>query len=233
LITTISKCLTVFIAAASLLFLGFAIITKASGRNWQGDVDDLSKFTFEKSEGPPTAWSVKLRAGSETVSVPHQMSVPASAVIAARTRLKKIQTERIDQLRRQVSTARDKLSSTKKLIEIDLKAIDKRLQQLKSDLTALNENISAQTIAGTEVAEQISTVQADTEKRREEVFRLQAQLKEIRADKFRAVVQQKRLTELLVRVSGSIQRLQRRNKQLTARLKKPYEKPQPAEADAN
>ena len=95
------------------MFLGFAVISTASGRNWQGDVDDLSQFTFEKSKEPQAAWSVKMRADGESVSVPHQISVPASAVVAARKRLKKDQTERIDQLRRAVDDAGNKLSGAR------------------------------------------------------------------------------------------------------------------------
>lgn len=196
-------------------------------------MDELSQFTFEKSEGPQPVWSVKVRAGGETVAVPHAIREPASAVVAARTRLKKNQTERIDQLSRDIDIENNKLSDAKKLIGTDLKAIDKRIKQLDSDLSALNVKISAQTIAGIKVAEEISKIQADTENRRDEVSRLQAQLKEIQADKYRAGVQQQRLTELLVRVSGSIKRLERRNKQLKARLKKPYESPQPGKDSAN
>ena len=102
-------------------------------------------------------------------------------------------------------------------------------------MSDIKEQIIAKTTAGTKLAEEISQVQADTATRREEGIRLQANLEEIRADKFRAIEQQKRLVDLLARVTGNIGRVERRNQQLRKRLNKPPKKPyeeKPAAAGA-
>lgn len=225
MITTISKCLAVFTAAASLLFLGFAVISTAAGPNWESEIDELPQFTFSKTTGEQqTTWSVKERATEETVPVTYE-TVLASAVIAARERLKEDQKERLEALEDETRTVGVRLSEAKRLIELDTQAIDKRIAQLDAELADLNAQILAKIEEGTRIAEQISTVQADTEERREEVIRLEVQLKEIRADKFRALEQKKKLSDLLVRVNGNIERVERRNRQLRQRLNKPPIKP--------
>ena len=214
--------MAVFIAVASLLFLGIAVVSTAAGPNWAGDMEQLPEFTFTKTVAETgTTWGVKSRSDKEF----SKTGILPEMVVAAREKLKKDQKEKTDLLDLQIGMVKKHLAGAKQLIEVDLKAIDKRITQLATDLADVHEQILAKTSAGTKLAEEISQVQADTETRREEVIRLQANLEEIQADKFRAREQQKRLIDLLARVTGNIDRVERRNQQLRKRLNKPPKQP--------
>jgi len=217
-LTTISKCLAVFTVVASVLFLGVAVISTAAGPNWAGDIEELPEFVFTETKSESgTTWGVKSRSDAEF----SKTGILPEAIVAARKELKTKQDDRINELRAQITAVTARLAGAKQLIEVDLKAIGTRIVQLSTDLADINQQILDKTSAGTKTAEEISQVQANTETRREEVIRLQAKLEEIRADKFRAKEQQKRLIDLLARVTGNIDRVERRNQQLRKSLNKP------------
>lgn len=231
MLTTISKCLAVFTVVASLLFLGIAVISSAAGPNWAGDIEELPEFSFTETVSETgTTWGVKSRSDADF----SKTGILPEAVVAARKKLRDEQDDRIKELDRQIAAMDARLNGTwnatktarvapgaKQIIEVDLKAIDARIVQLRTDLADIKLQIIAKTSAGTKLAEEITQVQANTETRREEVIRLQAKLEEIRADKFRAKEQQKRLIDLLARVTGNIDRVERRNQQLRKSLNKP------------
>lgn len=218
MLTTISKCLAVFTVVASVLFLGVAVISTAAGPNWAGDIEELPEFVFTETKSESgTTWGVKSRSDAEF----SKTGILPEAIVAARKELKTKQDDRINELRAQITAVTARLAGAKQLIEVDLKAIGTRIVQLSTDLADINQQILDKTSAGTKTAEEISQVQANTETRREEVIRLQAKLEEIRADKFRAKEQQKRLIDLLARVTGNIDRVERRNQQLRKSLNKP------------
>lgn len=222
MLTTISKCLAVFTVVASLTFLGVAVIATASGPNWAGELDELPQFTFTKTVSETgTTWGVKSRVDEDF----SKNGILPEVIVAARSRLKQDQEAELGELRRQTDAVSVRLKQYKEWIATDLKAVDARVAQLKTDLTDINQQIIDKTTEGTKLAEETSQVQVDTETRRQEVIRLQAQLKEIRADKFRADEQKKRLVDLLARVTGNIDRVDRRNRQLRKRLDKPPKAP--------
>jgi chromosome segregation ATPase len=210
--------LAVFTVVASVLFLGVAVISTAAGPNWAGDIEELPEFVFTETKSESgTTWGVKSRSDAEF----SKTGILPEAIVAARKELKTKQDDRINELRAQITAVTARLAGAKQLIEVDLKAIGTRIVQLSTDLADINQQILDKTSAGTKTAEEISQVQANTETRREEVIRLQAKLEEIRADKFRAKEQQKRLIDLLARVTGNIDRVERRNQQLRKSLNKP------------
>jgi hypothetical protein len=232
-LTTISKCLAVFTVVASLLFLGIAVITTAAGPNWAGDIEELPEFTFTKTVSETgTTWGAKSRSDADF----SKTGIMPEVIVAARKKLKDEQDDKIKLLDQQIQSETVRLSSAKQLIEVDLDAIDRRIVQLTTDLDDIKKQIVEKTAAGTKLAEEISQVQATTATRREEVIRLQAKLEEVRADKFRANEQKRRLIDLLARVTGNIDRVERRNQQLRTRLNKPpkppyEEKPAPSSAE--
>jgi regulator of replication initiation timing len=228
-LTTISKCLAVFTVVASLLFLGIAVITTAAGPNWAGDVEELPEFTFTKTVAETgTTWGAKSRS-DEGFS---KTGIMPEVIVAARKKLKDDQDDRIKLLDQQIEAETLRLLSAKQLIAVDIDAIDRRIVQLTTDLADIKKQINEKTAAGTKLAEEISQLQATTETRREEVIRLQAKLDEVRADKFRADEQKKRLIDLLARVTGNIDRAERRNQQLRQSLNKPPKQPYDGEPTA-
>ena len=216
---TMSKCLTVFVAAASLAYLGIAAVSTAGGPNWEAKLNELPEYTFQQSQGETPIWSVKTRMSGEDVRSRGDFRKLPTAIVAARGHWKARQQKRIDELQSVQRRDQAKLTEAKQLIEVDLQAIENRFSQMAAELVDLQREIAEKVDEGIRLAEATQVVQADTNKRREEVFRLQRELEEIRTDKFRVLALERKLRDRLVLLESNIDRLERRNRQ----LKKPYE----------
>jgi hypothetical protein len=216
--TTFGKIFTVFVTFASLSFLGFAAVSTIGGPNFQAEhVERLPDYVFKKSVSPEgkTTWAVETRRSAESVQS-SPPTLPAAIVAARKDFDTKLQKE-IEELDRQIKVLEGengRIAEAKRLIELDLKGLEKRAQELQSELDAMRADIKAESDKGIQKSQDSYAVRKEAERRREDVFRLLNHLEEIRTDHYRAVEQARKLEDLLVRIRGSIGRSERRLKQL-------------------
>ena len=66
MLTKLSKILTIFVAVASLLFMGFAITQYAGGRNWKDETRDssLENYIFTQSAGENPTWTAERKGAA-------------------------------------------------------------------------------------------------------------------------------------------------------------------------
>lgn len=214
--TTFSKVLAVTAAALSLAFLGFAFTVLMGGPNWQAKARELSDYTFQRSDGDPPTWSVTRGASGETVHT--GATSLAEAVVRARQDLQRRQRQRIRELDEQIAARETRLEQERKLIAANREALDRRAEQLLAELEALEaqiDQVASQALARSGEAQEL---QADVRRRREEVFRLRNLVEGLEADRYRIEQQAEKLHDLMIRLKGTVQRLQRRKRQLEEQL---------------
>ena len=216
--TTFSKCLSVFVTLAALLFLGFAAVTLVGGPNWSARTEDLADYDFKESEGEKPEWSWTRRSDQQTKKA-NPPILPA-AIAAARADLKSKQDTRIQDLKKQITAAKAKQTEADKLIAEDLAALANREKLLLAERGEIAGKIDAQQqkntekIKGTAQTRGTQSVRDEIALRREDVYRLRSQLEEIQTDRYRATRQREKLEDLLTQLQGDIRKLQRRQEQL-------------------
>lgn len=211
--TKISKCLAVFTTAACLAFLGVASVSLVAGPNWEAEARELSDFSFEKSEGETITWSAKETVSGKPVSRGSSPVLP-KVIIAARKSLKQKQDDELLKLEDDIEKIEPRSDEAKQLIEVDLQAIAKRKAELVDELEEIHRNTEAVSSQGIKKSQAAQATRATVAQRREDVIRLRTQLAEIRTDKFRAMEQVTQLRDALATVRSSLERLERRRKQL-------------------
>ena len=217
--TKISKLLVIVSAIASLVFLGVAIASFVGGPNWAVEAAQLDEYTFEKSGGETPSWTVKsIRPGPG--GQPFTASGPVLADVIVKARNDKLQRQRDELARLDQDTPvyESRLQQSKAAIEADIAAMTTREKQLTDELQALNETVNETTNQAIAKAQEAEQVRTEGERRREDVFRLRTMIAEVRTDKFRAIEQQKKLEDLLVRLGGQTERLERRKEQLNQQI---------------
>ena len=215
--TKYSKILAVCVLFACLSFLGFAAASWSGGINWEAEADQLTDYEFERSAGETPTWSVKHRISQSNISVPHSR-VLASAVVAAQKDMIQRHQRKSQELRSQLPPVEEELNNAASFVKTDnsaMKARQQKLQQALGVLTAATDQIAQQ---GIQKAQEVQAIHKQAANLREDVFRLQHQIIEMRSDRFLAEQQQLELRDLLTRVRGKIERLQRRQKQLKEML---------------
>jgi chaperonin cofactor prefoldin len=214
--TTISKVLVVFTAAACIAFMAFVIVTAAGGPNWETEARQIPGYYLEQTSGENPQWVVKSRLTGEQVA--QGMASQPQAIVSARRKIRDDQKSEITQLDADLEQVKAELAEAKALIEVDVEAIEKREAELEAELADLRQQIQAAANEGIQKAQQAQAVQAEAVRRREDVYRLENQLEEIRTDKFRAQAQADKLRDQLVLLEGNLERLHRRNDQLKQRV---------------
>ena len=236
--TTVSKCLVVFVVAASLAFLGFASAVLQGGPNYQSQLKDpmlngyIVETTKVKKRGKTThTYTVTTRRpqqdaeGNWSGEVLEQDSpVLTEVIIAARKHLKGEQEKELEQIRRvidgyeengqKVPGLQDQITRAINEIEEDKKAFTKRETFLVAELGEIQKGIGKVTELAQNETAKAEQLQLTATRRREDVFRLKNQMEELKTDIFRAEKQRETLEDLLIRVQSKVQRLERRNKQL-------------------
>jgi len=217
--TTFSKCLSVFVAVAALLFLGFAAVSLVGGPNWAARNADLTGYEFELSEGENPEWSWTRRSDQQK-SKTNPPILPA-AIVAARADLKTKQDAQIQELKQQITAAKAKQIEADKLIAEDEVALANRQKLLLAERRQIHDEIEAQQqkntgkiTKGTDQTPGTQSIRDEITLRREDVYRLRAQLEEIQTDRYRATRQMEKLEDLLTQLQGDIKKLERRQEQL-------------------
>ncbi len=208
--------MAVFIVFACLAFMGIAAAVTIAGRpNWDGEEDKLAgDFIFEApSEGNPS-WKVTSRQKPGVEDFSKSSKVHADVVLAARAHLITQQEKKIERLDEEIPQLESRLTKARELIEIDVKAMQQREDELEVQIDALVVSIKQVGEEGIKVTQDAQKVRVEAELRRQDVFRLRDQLQELQTDLYQIREQKKKLHDYLVQMNGVLARLQRRNAQL-------------------
>jgi len=216
--TKISKCLAVGTVVACLAYLSFVSVSVVGGPNWASKMnqEDLrASYVITESEqdeeGNTTFGITSRKAGAAVGgSLPHR---PA-AIVAARKDFDAQLKSEIQELEQNITEVEDRLAEAREFNEVDTKAMQTRLTELKAELAAINTaiaEVSDEAVARSAEAERVLD---NVRQRREDVMRLSNQLEVILTDIYQAERQAERLRDELWRVRGRIDRLKRRNEQL-------------------
>lgn len=209
---SIGKILVVFIAVASISFMGFATVLRVGGPNYQNDIDRLSdRYRIVNTGGDEPMWESYQIIGEERVT--QNASLPAVLNATYADAL-------ADQQREIAAHQASEQASATLITEFeaanaaDVVALEQRSNDLRDELEALR-------VQTEEIGQQVQVQQDEVLKiqerlnaRRTDVFRLQAQYDEIYVDQFRAEAIITQLTQLIHQVDGELERARRREMQL-------------------
>lgn len=216
--TKLGKILVVFTAAVSVAFLAFVGVTAIGGPNWEARAKEIEGYGFNKNVSETgTTYTVTKNVTTEDkrtlVTAP---SLPAAVVAAQKDRLT-VQGERLQDLDGQIEEARGTLETERKAQTQDEAGVPRRIAALRAQIEQLDTDILELTKRGTQQAEAAGADRATAEARQHDVARLAAELAQVRTDRYQILEQQRQLEDLLVRLEGSIDRAERRRRQLATR----------------
>jgi DNA repair exonuclease SbcCD ATPase subunit len=217
--TGIGKILAIFVAVASIAFMGFAFAVKFGGPDWMKFTrnKDFEGYKIVKREGEAPQWvATQSRDESQVGSSPVLPAVIAKV-------MDDIQQERqqeISALTAREPELKEKAERLKTTRTLDEPALDAHVQELRKAIKDARDqsNILAQRVlAATAEAQKLEN---QVSARREDVFRLEAEVNEIRADHFRLTQLRSQLEDLLRQVEGDLDRAKERAQELDAKLNK-------------
>ncbi len=223
MITTLGKVLAVATAVFSILALGVVLVAATGGPNWMAESRMLPDYEFTRNDGPPVTWTAKTRTArlgqDNTLAVrtpANAVAVLPDAIVKARQDLKNDQQDELNALNRDIPLQTSRIADATALIEKDLAAMQKRNTDLIAALDQQAKDVDTVSKEAVTISESAQAVQAVRDARRDDVFRLRNELASLRTDTFRLKEQRLKLADLLVRVKGNNDRLQRREQQLLA-----------------
>lgn len=212
MITKIAKVLTVLVATLSILFMGVALAIHSTSPSWKEDLQNLPDYDFSYTGGESPTWNVKRREANspQLASSATLPAVIAKAYEDQATRNKAATDLAIQPIQNlQAQTADIRVS-----VEIDKKALGKRIDQLNLTLKDVSQKVSDLALAGDKLTKQANAIREEARDRREDKDRLLRQLQQIEADHFHLAAQEQRLLDTLFQLQGELRRLQMRNQQL-------------------
>lgn len=206
-----SKILVVFIATASVAFMGFAFALNNAGPNWQAEAENLDEYTFTYTPGENPTWAATYRNDPQQVASNRSLG---AVVIRAYADAKRRNDEAAAAITPQIQPLQDRTRAITDFVSQDMAAIRVRHDQLLSEVASLDEQIKSTGLQGDRFAEQAITIRTETERRRESVFRLKRELDQIENDHYFQIGQKQRLLDKLHQLEGIRLRLQQRHQQL-------------------
>lgn len=211
------KVCVVFLTAASLAFVAFAVALGTGGRNWQAEADELGKdFALNITPGEKVSYAIAERnpppggnafTATSTVLAEAVTKAKAQQVTAANNRLKEL-TEKREQLEPLTKAALEAITADEQGLKVREQALVAQVEAVNAEIARLSDEILA-------AVNEVQRIRALGQERREEGYRLKNQLELLRNDLSVATVQRKSLEEEELRLKEILQRLQRRNRQLT------------------
>lgn len=229
---TISKTLVVFVTVASLAFLGFAAVNLLGGPNWEADLQELTEYSYEKSDGPVPEWTLTHRQSGDKVQTSRVLAELVAAALKDQTQRQQAQ---VGELQEAIPRLESGLAQAKALNARDRAAMQAREQVLAQRLKQIDDQVNEAALAGINTYRQAMAVRDVAERRREDVFRLEDQLAEIEVNVYQIIEQKRRLQDLLIQYRGVNERLEQRNGQLQQQLnptKPPYDETRADDATA-
>lgn len=242
--TTASKCLVIITTVASLVFFTFISVGTFAGSNYadqmrEKDISSVYVFKTETTDAgdshsvetrrmypaPTTRGAPPLFLKEQVVS---NTPILPKVVLETRKHLIQKQNDELVEIEKTIITLTQLRTQTDTAKKSDLAALESRLEELSKLLAVkLNEQIKL-----TEEAERVALdtvkTQKEADNRRQEGSQVDHQRKEILTDLDRIGEQIEELEVFLVRLTGTVARLEKRGQQLVARGAK-IEKPIAAE----
>lgn len=212
-ITSIGKLLAIFVAVASVSFLGVVIATVFGGPSWQDVMaqKEFRGYRIEKSSGPDAQWSATRARDEGNVGtskvLPDVLTKVMDDVIQARN-------QRVQDLQARIPNLEQKIARIKDAIEKDDAALQAYIDQEMARLAEVRKNEQEQAalvIAATNDAQKLENQIVN---RREDVFRLQEQVSELKIDLFRLEGIRDGLVHSLNQVQGNLELATERQKRL-------------------
>lgn len=208
----IGKILVVFIAVASISFMGFATILTVGGYNYEEHIELLNNdYRITNSGGENPTWSSASVIGEN--EFPENASL-AAVLDATYDDALRQQEAQIAHYEREAQAAADLITEITAANEADEQALRDRSEAIRADLNELRDETEAISQRVQLTQDEVLKLQVRLESRRTDVFRLEAQYSEIAVDEFRARQIIEQLTELIHQIDGEIERAQRRETQL-------------------
>ncbi len=182
--TKISKMLAVFVAVASLSFVGFAIATTYGGPEWTVVMDApyFKDYQISKSVGADAAWTAT--RGSDSGQVASSTVLP-EVLTKVMDEVYQNQQQEIQDLQAKEPVLKTRNERLIKLQAIDDKALQAYIANLRTQITDLTKQESDLTSKVTTMAEEAQKIEGQVVSRREDIFRLSQQVEELKADLFR------------------------------------------------
>ena len=219
----LSKILVVFVATASVAFMGFALALNNAGPNWTAEAESLTDYTFTYTPGENPSWAATYRNDTQQVGSNRNLG---AVVVKAYADAKRRNDEATSAITPQIQPIIDRTTAIREAVSQDTAAIGLRHEQLMAEVKKLDDSIAATGLEGDRNAEQAITIRTETERRRESVFRLTRELDQIENDHYFQLGQRQRLLDRLHQLEGIRLRLQQRNQQLLDSGAKPQTAPE-------
>ncbi|MCA9113788.1 MAG: hypothetical protein KDA79_01795 [Planctomycetaceae bacterium] len=214
--TSVSKILAVVTAVFSLAFMGFALVTWATGPNWGLAADEVESYAFERTSGENPTWSATHRISGESAGSPAPQL--AKVIIDARRKIQTVQQDELQEINTEIALLGPRIAELQRTKQEDTEALKRQEKALVEQIDQITEEIQNQARQADALAGQSRDVRITAEKRREDVYRLRNDLSLVRAELYRTEQQSISLKDRLNRLEGKVRRLERRNRQLAEQL---------------
>lgn len=210
--TTIGKVLSVAIAIASVVFMGFVIVATMGGPNWEAEAHSIKGYTIGKTDAQPVQWTASRHVGDKTFSSSKTIEQVIVAVYDDKIQETRTQAQNLEQ---KVGPVEAAIAEASTAVPADVAALQRQVDDLRKLLADTEGQVETKAEEVEAMAEKVRKIELQIQSRREDVVRLLAQVEEIRADRFRIQAVQQQLQDLIQQIDGSIERAQRRRAQLT------------------
>lgn len=209
--TRISKVLAVFVAVASLAFVGFAMATTFGGPNWRVVMQAEEFKGYRITQSPDGMWSAT--RGSDEGQVASSKVLP-EVLSKVMDEVQQQRQERIQQVQGRIQPLEQKIADLDAFQYVDEEALKKYEDDLRKRLADTRQQeaeTASRVIAATSDAQKLENQIAA---RREDILRLIQEVEELRADQFRLREIRAQLNDLLNQLDGNIERAEHRQKLL-------------------
>lgn len=193
--TKISKILAVFVAVASLMFVGFAIASTFGGPDWLQvtSADYFRGYSFSRSEGAEPVWGATRASDNGQVASSKVLPDVLSKVMDEVQQRMQQELQDLEGREPQLRTRIEELATFQ---ERDEQALAEHVTKIRTLLDNLVKQESELTSRVTAMVVDARKLERQTEARREDIFRLSQEVEELKADLFRLQVIREQLRDL-------------------------------------
>lgn len=218
--TKFSKILAIFVAVASLAFVGFAIAATFGGPDWMAVTQEsyFGGYTISRSEGADAAWSATRASDKGQVATSKVLPEVLTAVM---DEVLQQQKQEVQQLEASVPNLEARIAALEARESLDEQALQAYIADLRQRIATLTQQEAELTSKVTAAAVESRKIERQVAARREDVIRLGQQVEELRADIYRLNEIRSQLRDLDIQYSELVERARQRQ-----RLLKEYS-PQP------
>ncbi len=206
------KICVVFVTAASLAFVAFAGAMRTGGRNWLAEADEISdQYTLSITPGDTYSYAITERRTAKQIGTSKVLAEVVTKARADQASTVRNQLNDLNQRREALEPQTAAAAAAIVADEAGLKqreaALVQQVEDVHQEIARISEDILA-------AVNEVQRIRSLGQERREEGYRLKNQLELLRNDLHAATVQRKNLQEEELRLKETLQRLERRNRQL-------------------